>query len=118
MGIIAKIYKRKIQEETRKRRLALETAKRIALILGRRFGARKVILYGSLAEGKYFDSVSDIDIAVSGIGDKYFKALSYCKDLTEFAIDIRDYDEMPAEFKKKLEQKGRFLYERGREIRK
>lgn len=112
MGIIANIYKNKVKAEEQLKKKAFSTAKEVAQILGEKFGAKKVILYGSLARGKYFDSASDVDIAVSGIEDKYFKALSYTRDLTKFDIDIRDYDQMPKEFKERIDKEGRILYER------
>lgn len=112
MGIIDNIYKNKVKAEEQKKRKAFNTAKEVAQILGERFGAKRVILYGSLARGKYFDRFSDIDLAVEKIGDRFLSAYGYCKNLTEFDIELRDYDNMPAKFKKKIDKQGKVLYER------
>lgn len=110
MSIVDNIYKKKekLQEEIKER--ALKEAKRIAYILVKRFGATRVILYGSLLKEKYFDSTSDIDIAVEGLGDMYFRAYGYCLELSRFNLDIKAYEDVPADFRGVIEREGRILY--------
>lgn len=91
---------------------ALREAKRISNVLVKQFGAKEVILYGSLAEEKYFDVASDIDLAVKGLGDEYFKAFGYVLRMNKFDIDIRPYEDMPAAWRKKVIKEGRYLYEK------
>jgi len=113
MGIISILYKNKHKERVLLRRRAFAEAKEIAHILGEKFGARKVMLYGSLAqEGRYFDSASDIDLAVRGLGRNYLKAYGHCLQLGRFDLDLKAYEDMPKETKERIARIGRFLYER------
>lgn len=52
-------------------RQARRIAERLARTLHRRFGARRVVLIGSLARGE-FTAGSDIDLAAEGIPDELF----------------------------------------------
>jgi predicted nucleotidyltransferase len=55
-------------------RAAWDTARALAAILRDRFGATRVILIGSLAEGR-FRTDSDLDLAVAGVADdRFFRA--------------------------------------------
>jgi uncharacterized protein len=67
---------------------ALETAKKAACLLKDEYGAKKVILFGSLSHNRYFDATSDIDIAVKGLDkNEYFRVVSKMIDL-DHSIDI------------------------------
>lgn len=67
--------------EERKRQ-ALEAAEACARALTQRFGARRVMLFGSLAQEQAWRERSDIDIAVEGLQPTdFFPAYSACRDL-------------------------------------
>ena len=106
MGIAETIEKKKatIQEKTVK--AAINDARHIASILVKKFGASEVILYGSLIGKKNFDSASDIDIAVKGLGDRYLKAYGYCLRNSKFNLDMKAYEDMPQKFRKVVDTKG------------
>ena len=72
---------------------AWETARRLAIVLYRDFGATKVAVFGSLTEPKRFRQNSDIDILVWGVSyDKCLDALWETKGLDpEFKIDIINF---------------------------
>ncbi len=89
---------------------ALKEAKRVSDILVKKFGATEVRLYGSLLEKKYFHEYSDIDLSVKGLGDKYLKALGYCIRMSDFNIDIRQYEDLPDRVKSIIDKKGLRLY--------
>lgn len=110
MGIFDKAYERKQKMLYELRNKALKDARAISSVLGKKYGAKKVILFGSLAEEKYFDKASDIDIAVKGFSDNYYGACAYCVGLSRFKIDIRLYEEMPLKLKQKIDTNGRILY--------
>jgi predicted nucleotidyltransferase len=60
-----------------------------AAILKSRFGARRVILFGSLADAEWFTPDSDVDLAVEGLAaDAYWQAWR----LTEEIIGDRTVD--------------------------
>ncbi len=72
---------------------AWETARRLATVLYRDFGATKVAVFGSLTEPKRFTQNSDIDIVVWGVSyNKCLDALWETKGLSaEFKIDIINF---------------------------
>jgi len=110
MGIIDNVIKRKRAIKKKIINSALKEANNIATILVKKFGAKEVILFGSLLEKKYFDVASDIDISVKGLGDKYYKAYGYCIRHSKFNLDIRAYEDMPNNFKININRKGLYLY--------
>lgn len=110
MGIISRIYKVKIEEERAYKDKALRAAKKIASVLAKKFGAKKVILFGSLCKGNIFDAASDIDLVVEGLGKGFLKAYGYCLRMSDFTLDIKDYQDLPQEIKKDVECEGRILY--------
>jgi predicted nucleotidyltransferase len=112
MGIIKKALKQSNHSNRRIVKSALQDAMELARILVKKFGARAVVLYGSLAQGRYFDQTSDIDLAVKGIGDNYFRAYGYCIRLSKFDIDVRAYDDMPRSMKSRIDKEGRLIYGR------
>lgn len=70
-----------------KRKIALAAA---AL---KRYGAREVYVFGSLAEGKY-TSHSDIDMAVSGLPSRvFFAAMGEAHTILMRPLDLIDLDD-------------------------
>jgi len=59
-------------------------------LLRHRFNVTQVVLFGSLAHGRWFTKTSDIDLAALGIQDAdYFLAVAWLQDLSpEFSIDL------------------------------
>ena len=70
---------------------AANVARSIAKELVERFGAKKVMLFGSLARGGY-SRWSDIDLAVWGIPpDVFFKAVSFATGFSKiWKVDLVD----------------------------
>lgn len=62
---------RKREEALRQR--AIEKARLVADVLKKTYGARQVILYGSLARGDFREG-SDIDLLVEGLSGSYWDA--------------------------------------------
>lgn len=90
-------WKERFQREEfareRRARRALSVARRIALLLRRRWGAEHVYLFGSLARhvsGKGgFGELSDIDLAVTGLSDQDFYAIyGRILRLSSFPVDL------------------------------
>lgn len=111
MNILDTVYFKKKKEGLARKHKAWLEAKRIAYMLGKKFSATEVILYGSLShKERPFDQASDIDLAVRGLGDKYFKAYGYCLQMSPFNLDIRPYEDMPLHFKYRVDKEGVRLY--------
>jgi len=73
-------------------------------------GCKEVILFGSLAEGK-FDELSDIDIAVSGISPRsYFKAVANLPLVVDGKVDLVALDYIPPRLRSRIKKEGKILY--------
>ncbi|MCK6561222.1 nucleotidyltransferase domain-containing protein [candidate division KSB1 bacterium] len=111
-------YRRRIRGARVSRRQRAELARELALgcaqKLADEFGATRVYLCGSLAEGR-FRLTSDIDLAVEGLApEKFFKASAA---IARFARDF-DVDLIPFEtykYQAEILEKGQILYECNRE---
>lgn len=91
---------------------AQNTVKKVVALLVNKYGARKVVLIGSLADKNRFGFHSDIDLCVAGLPDTlYFRAVGECLVLSgEFDIDIIPYENLPPH-KREQVMKGKVLYE-------
>jgi predicted nucleotidyltransferase len=80
------------QELERRTQSAWMLAQRAAALLKGRFGAKRVILFGSLARSDFFHRRSDVDLAVEGIKSQdFWRAWSALDALgCEFDIDLVD----------------------------
>ena len=83
---------------------AWETARRLATVLYRDFGATKVAAFGSLTEPERFTQNSDIDIVVWGVSyNKCLDALWETKGLSpEFKIDIINFKSINSLFRERV----------------
>jgi predicted nucleotidyltransferase len=98
--------KEKERELERKRELLLRKVQSCARIL-KKLGCRQVILFGSLATGR-FGKYSDIDIAVEGLSvDAYFKALGILEETFDnVTFDLIDLKEALPSVIKRIEKEG------------
>lgn len=86
---------------------ARNTAKIVASELAKTFGAKKIVLYGSLATGN-FTRWSDIDIAVWGIQPTvFYRAVAFTSGFSSiWRIDLVDAEDCPDTLLKKVLQEG------------
>jgi len=61
-----------LRETEGRRQAAWDLARRAARLLCEEFGATRVVAFGSLAHGAWFEPRSDIDLAVEGIPTQMF----------------------------------------------
>ncbi|MBW1707502.1 MAG: nucleotidyltransferase domain-containing protein [Deltaproteobacteria bacterium] len=105
-----KVATRAAQSKYLKKRRAkgLELAKKASLLLRQRYGAKRVVLFGSLARTKTFSSWSDIDLAVWGIApDKFFSAVAAVTGLSpDFRIDLVEPDTCREAMKDSIQKHG------------
>jgi len=74
-----------------RREEALRAAEACAALLKERFGARRVVLFGSLAGDDFDRDFSDVDLAVEGLPpEEFFRAYSACWNLMPpgLALDL------------------------------
>ena len=90
--IATRVARTKYLEERRAK--GLELAKKASFLLRQRYGAKRVVVFGSLARTKAFSACSDIDLAAWGIApDKFFSAVAAVTGLSpDFKIDLVEPD--------------------------
>jgi predicted nucleotidyltransferase len=79
----------------------------IAVELKRMYGAKRVLLFGSLARGE-FDKWSDIDLAAWGIpAAQFYRAVAYATGVSSsWKVDLVDGDDCPATLRAMIEREG------------
>ena len=87
---------------------ALLVAKNAANILREKFGAKKVVAFGSLADKGCFNYWSDIDLAAWGIApDVFYSAVAAVTGLSPvFRIDLVDPDTCRQVIKEAIQKQG------------
>jgi predicted nucleotidyltransferase len=92
-------------------RNARAIARRVARLLVRRYGARRVVLCGSLARGD-FRRGSDIDLAVEGVpADRFFEAsAAAAKTAGEFEVDVVPIELATRRYREWLSREGIVLH--------
>ncbi len=84
----------------------------IIVNISKKFGAKKVLLFGSCLED--INKARDIDIAVSGIKPReFFKYYGKVSMTLYNEVDIVDLDDIREHLYKRILSKGKIIYERG-----
>ena len=99
-----------------RRRLAAVRARRLrqglpaaVQLLREIYGARRVVLFGSLATGSVSET-SDVDLAVEGLpGPRYFAALSDLMTLLACPVDLIRTEEAPESLRQRIAAEGQVL---------
>jgi predicted nucleotidyltransferase len=101
---------RKDPEASKRRDDAWKLARVAAGMLKKRFGATRVVVFGSLARKSVFTPWSDIDLAVWGIApEKYYRAAGAAMDIgleEGVRVDVVDPEDCDRQFLKAIEQEG------------
>lgn len=90
------------------RERVLSRVRKIAALFKERFGAKKVILFGSMAHEAWFVSDSDVDIAVEGLGSEdYWRAWETAEELIpDIPVDLIDLGSATESLKKAINRYG------------
>jgi uncharacterized protein len=97
------------QQAAKPRRVtAMAVAKQAARVLKDRYGATRVVLFGSLAHGAWFNPGSDIDLAAEGIPPRLFwKAWCALDRLqSSFEIELVAWETASARLRGELDRYG------------
>lgn len=102
--------RQQMRQRARAERLARawEVARQAAELLTGEFGATRVIVFGSLAHGRWFTERSDIDLAAVNLrAEDYLVAVARLQDLSaEFAIDLVAWECCRPELRAIIEAEG------------
>lgn len=95
-------------ELERLRERAWGAARRAAQILRDGFGAKRIILFGSLASPKRFHAGSDVDLAIDGpLDERFFKAVAAVLAATdELDVDVVHLDDCSEALRQLVDWEG------------
>lgn len=96
------------QEQLQRTERARILAQQAAKLLKEKFGAKLVVLFGSLAQRDFIHQRSDIDLAVEGIKSQdFWQAWAALDTLgAEFEIDLVDVETISPKLRRAIEQEG------------
>ncbi len=109
--------KRRTEEEKKLKaeaRRAGRAADKVARMFGGVCGVKKVVLFGSVIDGR-FGEASDIDLGVEGLEkEKYnvIEALVEAESVAGFQVDIKLLEDARESFRERIKKTGKVLYER------
>jgi len=94
--------------ERRVRERLLARVREAASLLKERFGVRRVILFGSLADAAWFQVDSDVDLAVEGLSpEDYWDAWQLVEDIIqERPVDLIEIERAGRTLRHVIEQYG------------
>lgn len=85
-------------------------AERMARMLVHQFQAKRVYLFGSLAQDGRFQERSDLDLAVEGIApERFFKAWAAASRYSSIPVELVDLDEVGEPMRKMILEHGELL---------
>lgn len=87
---------------------AWRLARRAARLLRTQFGARRVVVFGSLAHAAWFNPWSDVDLAAWGIPpERFYAAVAAVTGLSpRFKVDLVDPETCRPELRQVIEREG------------
>lgn len=90
-----------------KHELALKKAREMARVLKNKYGIKKVVLFGSAVNGKFWEH-SDLDIAVYGMDEGQYLDIAW--ELFEialpFKVDLIPVEKASVKLLRKIEEEG------------
>jgi predicted nucleotidyltransferase len=94
--------------ERRARERLLERVREAAAALKARYGARRVVLFGSLAHAAWFMPDSDVDLAVEGLaGDDYWQAWRLVEEIIgDRPVDLIEIEMVGESLKRAIRRYG------------
>jgi predicted nucleotidyltransferase len=89
----------------------LDRAREVAAELKRRFGVKRVILFGSVASAEWFTSDSDVDLAVEGLSaDNFWEAWRLAEEIINSRpVDLVEIESAKASLLRAIHRYGREL---------
>ena len=94
--------------DTERWRQARELALKVAVLLRERFGADRVVVFGSVAHRTWFTRASDVDMAAWGIPPgRFYRAVAEVTGLSsDFHVDLVDGNRCPTCLRRRIESEG------------
>jgi predicted nucleotidyltransferase len=98
-------------------RRAANDAKRIISVIADEFAPAAIYQWGSILDAEAFTDISDIDIAVEGLGsaEAFFALVARAEKMTDFPLDIVEMENVEPEYARLIRTHGRCAYVRDRQ---
>lgn len=95
-------------------RQASQDAEAIIRMIIEMFNPKAIHQWGSVLDGRQFSDISDIDIAVEGLGsaERYFAMLGEAERLTRFPLDLVEMEHVEPEYAELIRKHGCCVYAR------
>jgi predicted nucleotidyltransferase len=95
-------------DEWSERERLIERLRKAAAVLKAGFGARRVILFGSLAHVAWFTPDSDVDLAVEGlVGDIYWQAWRFLEEkIPDRPVDLVELETARESLRRAIQRYG------------
>jgi predicted nucleotidyltransferase len=86
----------------------LRQIRKVATLLKAEFGAKRVILFGSMAHEAWFTPNSDIDLAVEGLkAEDYWRAWEMLEEaILDRPVDLIELESASESLRKSIERQG------------
>jgi predicted nucleotidyltransferase len=87
---------------------------RIVRHISTQYPVTRIWQWGSLVEKRHFSEISDIDIALEGLGgpEEYSAILGDAMRMTDFPLDIIELEKIDLFDSARIRARGRLVYER------
>jgi len=95
--------------EKRERELLRRRVRKAAEVLKTQFGARQVILFGSLAGAARYGAISDVDLAVEGLkgGNRYWHAWRVVEEIIkDRLVDLIEIEDAAESLRQAIQRYG------------
>jgi len=94
--------------ERRERERLLSRVREAAAVLKSRFGARRVVLFGSLAHAAWFTPDSDVDLVVEGLSRQdYWEAWRVVEEIVrDRPVDLLELEMVGESLRRAIERSG------------
>lgn len=95
-------------------RQASQDAEAIIRMIIEKFAPKAIYQWGSVLDGRQFSDISDIDIAVEGLGsaERYYAMLGEAEQLTRFPLDLVEMEHIEPEYADLIRKNGRCVHSR------
>ncbi|MEB3311048.1 MAG: nucleotidyltransferase domain-containing protein [Snowella sp.] len=108
--------KRKHESLTTKRlelwAIAQQDSQNIIAMIIDKYQPQQIIQWGSVLNAKHFSEASDIDLAVKGLDSlPFMQLLADAEDMTQFPLDLIQWENIHPSFQKIILMKGKIVYE-------
>jgi len=93
---------------------ARQDCRQIVDLIVAHYAPRRIYQWGSLLHPDQFDENSDIDLAVEGLAstEDFFRLFGEAMRMTDFTLDLLEYDKLTPMDRQTITSKGIILYER------